>query len=155
MSYWESKGKSDEWYTPKYIFDDLDCSFDLDVASPESKTNVPCERSISNDSLSKVWQGFVWMNPPFEGRNGLVPWLDKFFEHGNGICLTPDRSSTPWYHTCLEKANCMIIVKGKIKFQRPDGTFGKSPSNGTSLFGIGDKAISVMEKTKLGKYIQL
>jgi hypothetical protein len=37
------------------------------------------------------------MNPPFGGRNGLAPWLDKFFANGNGIALTPDRTSAPWW----------------------------------------------------------
>jgi len=33
MSHWEAAGKSSEWYTPKYIFDALGCTFDLDVAA--------------------------------------------------------------------------------------------------------------------------
>lgn len=33
MSKWENTGISDEWYTPKYIFDALNCQFDLDVSS--------------------------------------------------------------------------------------------------------------------------
>jgi hypothetical protein len=30
------------------------------------------------------------MNPPFGKRNGLVPWLEKFFTHGKALrwCLT-------------------------------------------------------------------
>lgn len=79
MSYWEASGKNNEWYTPQYIFDAMGCRFDLDVAHPEIETKVPCENYYSSGSLEKEWQGFVWMNPPFGGRNGLVPWLDKFF----------------------------------------------------------------------------
>ena len=33
MSHWEATGKSDEWYTPKYIFDALGAEFDLDPAN--------------------------------------------------------------------------------------------------------------------------
>ena len=29
-----SVGMTDEWYTPKYVFDALGCKFDLDVAHP-------------------------------------------------------------------------------------------------------------------------
>ena len=35
MSAWERPGKSDEWHTPKYIFDAMAVTFDLDVASPQ------------------------------------------------------------------------------------------------------------------------
>ncbi len=34
MSHWEASGESNEWYTPKYIFDALGTRFDLDVAAP-------------------------------------------------------------------------------------------------------------------------
>jgi hypothetical protein len=78
---------SDEYYTPKYIFDALGCEFDQDVASPKDLThiNVPAKEFISTDSLDMVWNGFIWMNPPFSGRDGKQKWLDKISEHGNGI----------------------------------------------------------------------
>jgi hypothetical protein len=33
MSAWEAAGQSDEWFTPKYIFDAMGVEFDTDVAS--------------------------------------------------------------------------------------------------------------------------
>ncbi len=34
MGVWEpTAGASDEWYTPEYVFDALDCMFDMDGAS--------------------------------------------------------------------------------------------------------------------------
>ena len=36
MAAYESHGETDEWYTPKYIFDALGVEFDLDVASPQN-----------------------------------------------------------------------------------------------------------------------
>ena len=61
MSIWESKGKSDEWYTPKYVFDALDCTFDMDIASPIDRTHchVPASRFITEMSLSADWFGYV------------------------------------------------------------------------------------------------
>src|ERR1700744_2510086 len=98
MSAWEpSIGASDEWYTPKYIFDALGVHFDLDVAAPSTGPRyVPTSAWISSGSLGAEWGGFVWMNPPFGGRNGLEPWLEKFISHGNGVALVPDRTSAPW-----------------------------------------------------------
>lgn len=145
MSYWETPGKSDEWYTPKYIFDALGCHFDLDVANAAiGGANVPCRRSFGSDGLEAKWEGFVWMNPPFGGRNGLAPWLDKFFRHGNGIALTPDRTSAPWWQQAARKANAILFLEGKVRFLRPDGSEGKSPSNGTTLFASGERGVSAL-----------
>lgn len=153
MSHWEAPGRSDEWYTPEYVFDALGCRFDLDVASPEdvSKTHVPCTDWLFHDSLNEPWFGFVWMNPPFGGRNSIEPWLDKFFSHGNGIALTPDRTSAPWWQGAFSRCEVALHVKKKIRFLRPDGTEGKSPSTGTTLFACGTQgAFALLRAQRLG-----
>lgn len=146
MSAWEPCiGASNEWYTPRYIFDALGERFDLDVAAPISgPPHVPCDKWIADQSLSEEWQGFIWMNPPFGGRNGLVPWLDKFFAHGNGIALTPDRTSAPWWQDAAEKADAFMLLRGKVKFERPDGTLGMSPGSGVTLWASGARAVAAM-----------
>ena len=141
MSHWESRGKSDEWYTPAYVFDALGLMFDLDVAAPEGGApHVPARQALHCDGLTLPWHGLVWMNPPFGGRNGLTPWLDKFFEHGSGIALTPDRTSAGWWQDAARRADSILFVHGKIKFERPDGSTGDSPSCGTTLFATGEEA---------------
>lgn len=150
----ESTGKSDDWYTPKFVFDKMEVWFDMDCASSEDGTFVPCSKKITSDSLNKKWIGFIWLNPPFGGRNGLDPWIKKFIEHGNGLMLTPDRTSTDWCQDFFEKCQCVLFVRHKIKFIRPDGTSGDQPSNGTCIFGIGDKAVLALKKAEengLGK----
>lgn len=149
MSSWETNGKTDEWYTPAYVFDALGVVFDLDVAHPAGlKTDVPCKNIITQESLQKQWSGFVWMNPPFGGRMGLVPWLDKFFDHGNGVALTPDRTSAPWWQSAARKADAILFVDGKIKFVKPDGTIGKSPGTGTTLFAIGAQGVKALKNAQ-------
>lgn len=144
MSYWESSGKSDDWYTPKQVFNALGCAFDLDVAAPtEGPLHVPCAAWISEAALDSEWSGFVWMNPPFGGRNSLEPWLAKFFAHGNGIALTPDRTSAPWFQAAWSAADAVLFTR-KVRFLRPDGTEGKSPSNGTALWAIGPQAVAAL-----------
>jgi len=135
---WQKPGESDEWYTPKYIFDALACRFDLDVASPPRQTHVPCAARISEGSLGKDWSGFVWMNPPFGGRNAILPWLVKFFDHGDGIGLCPDRTSAPWFQATIQRADMLLFVSPKIRFERPNGTTGNSPGDGTVLFACGE-----------------
>jgi hypothetical protein len=146
MGVWEpSAGQSDEWYTPKYIFDALGTAFDLDVAHPGRADFccVPARQWITRDSLSQEWKGFVWMNPPFGGRNSLAPWLDKFFDHGNGIALTPDRTSAPWFREAWARAD-LVLFMPKVKFIRPDGSEGKQPGNGTALWAAGERAAQAL-----------
>ena len=146
MSSWEPcLGASDEWYTPAYIFEALAVEFDLDVACPpEGPRHVPAGAYFSEDALSREWFGMVWMNPPFGGRNGLVPWLDRFFAHGNGIALTPDRTSAPWWQHANRRADATLFIAGKVKFERPDGSIGKSPGTGTTLFAAGERAVNAL-----------
>lgn len=158
MSAWEpSVGATNDWFTPKYIFDALGETFDMDVAAPqEGPRYVPCSRWITEaqDGLRTPWEGFVWMNPPFGARNGIWVWLDKFFEHGNGIALTPDRTSAPWWHDAASKSNAILFTKGKVKFERPDGTIGKSPGSGVCLMAAGRRATLALldaERAGLGK----
>lgn len=152
MSHWETVGQSSEWYTPPHVFAALGCRFDLDVAAPNAQTHVPADRFITEGSLEKGWSGYVWCNAPFEGRNALEPWLDKFFAHGNGIALTPDRTSCPWFRKSVKRCDLMLFTP-KLRFLRPDGSEGKSPSNGTCLFASGDRAVAALvraEKADLG-----
>ena len=140
MSAWESDGKSDEWYTPRYIFDALGVTFSLDVAAPVSgPRHVAAVAWFSEASLSRDWRGFVWMNPPYGGRNALMPWVQKFMAHGNGIALLPDRTSAPWFRP-LADADALCFVYRRIKFERPDGTTGGTPGNGSVLVACGPKA---------------
>lgn len=139
----QSVGKSDEWYTPPHVFDAMDVWFDQDVAHPGKGVVdwVPAEHLILADSLETPWRGFVWMNPPFGGRNGLVPWLEKFFQHGDGVALVPDRTSAPWWQDYAAKADALLFVRSKLKFVRADGTTGNSPAQGTTLMGVGPGGI--------------
>ena len=156
MSHWERPGETDEWYTPKYIFDALACTFDLDPANAAPGGGfVPCRERYASEGLEKPWRGFVWMNPPFGGRNGIVPWLEKFVRHDDGIALTPDRTSAPWFQTYAMRVDAIVFVSPKIKFIRPDGTEGRSPGSGTALMGVGNRAVTVLRRAapKLGLFV--
>jgi hypothetical protein len=156
MSHWEADGKSDEWYTPKYIFDALGAEFDLDVAAPMQKTHVPAKSFLVDGGLDIQWEGFVWMNPPFGGRNGVVPWLEKFVAHGNGVALVPDRTSAPWFQAAAKHCDAILFVSPKVKFERPDGSLGCSPSTGTALLALGSKALRALidAAPKLGLLVE-
>lgn len=139
-------GATDEWYTPPHVFAALGCSFDMDVASPGRAVTpwIPAVRFIESDGARRPWEGFVWMNPPFGPRNGIAPWLARFFAHGNGIALTPDRTSAPWWQTFAPEADAILFVAPKLKFIGADGKPGTSPAQGTCLMAKGKRGIEAL-----------
>jgi hypothetical protein len=78
-----SIGEASEWYAPPQIFTALDLEFDLDPCSPGPEHLVSAKKIYTerDDGLSKPSLGLVFMNPPFGGRFGDVPWLARITTH--------------------------------------------------------------------------
>src|SRR5215510_1243241 len=135
-------GATSDWYTPPEYFKALGLVFDLDPCSPGPGHWVPAKKiyTIEDDGLTQPWFGLVFMNPPFGGRNGHVPWLKKFLDHGNGIAIVRAYTSSAWFHQYAVKAETMLFPKGKTKFIRPDGSIGGSPGHGVVLLAMGPVA---------------
>jgi hypothetical protein len=152
-------GATDEWYTPPEIFAGLNCRFDLDPCQPNEGRaflSVPCDQFFTEaeDGLAQEWRGLVWMNPPFGGRNGVLPWLRKFFNHRNGIGLVAARTSAGWFHDQMPRADALLFPRGKTKFVRPDGSVGKSPGTGVVLFSSGPMALGILRDSGLGMFVR-
>lgn len=150
-------GQSDEWYTPPEIFDALGLQFDLDPCSPGYSHWVPAKKVYTSleDGLTQPWEGLVWMNPPFGGRNGHVPWLKKFLSHGNGVGLVRAYTSAGWFHDYATKAQALLFPKGKTKFIRPDGSVGKHPGHGVVLLGMGAIGVEALANSGLGMFVKV
>lgn len=149
MSAYEAAGKSDDWHTPRYIFDALGEIFDQDVAAPrEGPRYVPALEWFYSDALARDWTGFIWMNPPFGHQSTKRAWLRKFVDHGNGIALLPDRTSAPWYQEFVPLCDAYLCVSPKIKFEREDGSIGESPGTGTVLLACGSRAMSSLIRAR-------
>jgi hypothetical protein len=147
-----SIGETDNWYTPPEIFEALDLMFDLDPCSPGPGHWVPARMiyTQAEDGLVQPWFGLVFMNPPFGGRNGHVPWLRKFFAHGNGVAIVRAYTSSAWWHEEMHQAELIVFPRGKTKFIRPDGSIGKCPGHGIVLIGAGATACEALKASGLG-----
>ena len=148
-------GETSEWYTPPEIFAALRLEFALDPAHPGVGTQhccVPVKRVFTkaDDGLMQRWHNLVWLNMPFGGRNGHVPWLRKFFDHGNGVAIVRAYTSSAWWHAEMPKAELILFPRGKTKFIRPDGSIGKCPGHGIVLIGMGAVACDALEHSQLG-----
>jgi len=138
---------TDDYYTPRWIFDALGLTFDLDVACPpEGPINVPAARwyTAADDGLAQPWTGRVWMNPPYSNPS---PWVARFLEHGNGIALLP-YSKSKWLQS-LWDSDAAIVYIYTIKFERLDHTLNGSTPFPLALWALGDDNIQAL--AKLGK----
>jgi hypothetical protein len=145
-------GQSDEWFTPVEIFDALKLVFDLDPCSPGPGHWVPARMIYTKveDGLAQPWFGRVFVNPPYGGRFGHVPWLKKFLAHADGIGVFRAYTSSSWWHEEMPKAQMLLFPRGKTKFIRPDGSIGMSPGHGTVLIAMGDVCCEALKASNLG-----
>lgn len=151
----ETVGKSNEWYTPPRVFDALGVRFDLDVACPKDRTFIctPADAFFTENALERDWKGFVWMNPPYGNSQTKTIWLNKFFSHGNGIALMPDRTCAVWWHMAFARADAALFTKGRVSFIRANGSVGKGNGTNSCLFASGKQALKALlnaEKSGLG-----
>jgi len=149
-------GESDEWYTPPDLFDSIGAVFDLDPCSPSKSHWVPAKRVFTkeDDGLHQDWgNDYVFMNPPFGGRNGHLVWLDKFLRHNNGIAIVRAYTSAGWFHKHAIKADAFLFPKGKTKFVRPDGSVGKQPGHGIVLIAMGKRAVTDLRNASNGWFV--
>jgi hypothetical protein len=114
---------SDDYYTPKWIFDALGIVFDIDVASPPNGPPfTPCRQYFTqlDDGLTQNWFGSVFINPPFSQP---MPWVNKWLEHKNGILLAP-MAKSKWFNTLWNSEAAIIALPSTLKFHDPKGGNG-------------------------------
>lgn len=147
---------SDEWYTPKEIVDSLG-EFDLDPCAPSPKfyTADKCYDKF-DDGLSKPWFGRVWLNPPYS-RPLIVNFVLKMAQHGNGIALLFNRmDSGLWHDVVFPTADAILVMRGRVKFHRPDGSRGGSAGCGAVFVAWGEANSTALKESGIpGKLIRL
>jgi len=141
-------GTTNDYYTPKFIFDALGVEFDLDVCAPFSGVPwIPARKhfNILDDGLVRPWIGRVWMNPPYSKPS---PWIDKFITHQNGIALIP-ASKANWFDLLWQKAEAIISMPPNLEFSRNDG---RNLQISTQIFmvAMGSDNVATLKASGLG-----
>jgi len=141
---------TNDYYTPKWLFDAMGLEFDIDVAAPvQGIPWIPAKRwfSQAEDGLAQDWGGaLVWMNPPFSKP---APWVNKFIKNNNGIALICT-SKAKWYKELWDQAQGLLTVDSSFKFIRPDEV-RSDIFMPTVLASMGDIATDALIKSKLGR----
>jgi hypothetical protein len=109
----------------------------------------------ADDGLAQSWFGRVFVNPPFGGRHGHLPWLKRFLEPRDGIAIVRAYTSAAWFHDLALRAETMLFPRGKTKFIRPDGTIGSQPGHGVALLGMGGRCNRALQASQLGFVVRL
>ena len=139
---------SDDWYTPRWIFDTLGLTFDLDVAAPSGGIPwIPARRyyTMEDDGLAQPWEGLVWMNPPY---SSATEWVRRFLEHGDGIALLPVVKSRwfidIWNHPMTHNVQPADPDSHHLTFIREGKE--KRIMFPTLMWAMGDQAIEALHK---------
>jgi len=149
-----------DWYTPKWIFDDLGIDFDLDPCHPKERIPwipVKWHYSLEDDGLTAGWEGNVWLNPPY-GKE-TTAWLERMHDYRHGIALVFARTDCKWYHNYVVKADGILFLKGRVKFVDGLGKTGGSGAGcGSMLISWGKentRKLWVMSENDKGHFIKL
>jgi phage N-6-adenine-methyltransferase len=117
------------WNTPSAIVDEVEDMLgviDVDPASnSKDEPNVPAitHYTEEDDGLSQLWEGRVFLNPPY-GRE-IGEWIEKLvqeYRDGNiaeAIALVPARTDTQWFRALFNYPLCFI--SGRVRYSDGDG----------------------------------
>jgi site-specific DNA-methyltransferase (adenine-specific) len=134
----------DEARTPSELFTKLNDRFNFGLDICASETNHLCEIYYDKemDALDLPWKYVPansnkvmpsYCNPPYSDPS---PFIEKGYGESltNGAIvamLLPADTSTKSFHKFCMKANEIVFLEGRVKFNNPNGT----PMKGSPVFG--------------------
>ena len=154
--------KSDEWETPKWLFDLLNEEFIFKLDAAATKENCLCKNYFTQeqDALQQNWSihNTVFCNPPYGRKIGR--FVKKGYEESLKNCivvsLIPARTDTKWWCDYCSKGEVRFI-KGRIKFINKTFPSFNENDNFKIFAAPFPSAIVVFDKTKKSatRYVDL
>jgi len=138
-----------EWYTPSPIIElarNTMGSIDTDPASSDMANKIVKATkyfTIENNGLLQVWNGNVWMNPPYsqplieQFTSTLVKkYKDK--EIQQACVLVNNATETSFYQEMLQSCTAVCFIKGRVKFIDKRGVANGAPLQGQTVLYFGE-----------------
>lgn len=129
---------SDEWATPKWLFDHFDAEFGFTLDGAAQPWNAKCAEYVT--PTTPLWHPWsrgqvVWLNPPY---SALDAWMHKARieseqRDATVVCLVPCVPDRKWWSKHVEgKAEVRPLTRsllptGRVHFEKEDGTSGRAP----------------------------
>lgn len=126
MTQYINPAKSQEWGTPKWLYDQLNEEFHFTLDACATAAIAKCEQFFSQqeDALMQRWAPATFCNPPY--GTSLKRWIRKSYEESIRGCtvvmLLPVRTDTDWFHRyCLVPGAEIRFIKGRVNFEGVPG----------------------------------
>jgi phage N-6-adenine-methyltransferase len=110
---------SDEWETPRWLYDKLDSIFHFTLDPCATHENHKCTKyyTIEQDGLLQDWNNEIaFINPPY---SKIKDWAKKWAQayRGTFVLLIPSRTDTRYVHQYIfPHSSVVCFVKGRLKF---------------------------------------
>ena len=116
--------KSDNYITPKWLFEELDNEFHFKMDCATTILNplgTPYFITEKEDGLKMPWMNPTFCNPPYSEAS---LWVEKAYNEWRErvitfVMLLPARTDTRWFHDYIYKKLGVEIrfIKGRLKFE--------------------------------------
>lgn len=143
LSYGKEANLRDEWSTPMSVYKALDREFGFTLDACATGLNRRCVRwcgpgsELSEDGLEFSWEKErVFVNPPYS-RGSISSWVQKCcLESRLGslvVAILPARVNATWFHDYVYGRAELRFLRGRIKFEPPEGVSESSPNFDTLI----------------------
>ena len=122
-----------DWATPWDLFGAIEArygTFTTDVCADHRNTKVPDNYySIEQDGLGQVWTGLCFANPPYGSDAGRFARKSvQAARAGAPVVMLPfARSDTRWWHETVPHASELVLLRGRVSFERPGQKSAAAP----------------------------
>jgi site-specific DNA-methyltransferase (adenine-specific) len=120
---------SDNWLTPKKVYDELDKEFSFDFDPCPYNTG-----EIINDGLLIEWGGVNFVNPPYSPelkKAFIIKAIEEKKKGKTSVLLIPAQTGTKLFHDIiLPNAKEVRFRKGRIQFEKLDENGNRAKMKG-------------------------
>jgi site-specific DNA-methyltransferase (adenine-specific) len=107
--------KSDDWETPKELYDNLNKEFNFNFD--------PCPLNSTFDGLKCDWKERCFVNPPYSKIKEFLIKAHQEIDKENtqvAVFLTFANTDTKWFHDYILGKAEIRFIKGRLKFQNKE-----------------------------------